>query len=492
MGNGLRSEKGVAGLLVIALVLASVTIGILAIMNSTSANSDSSPNSDPAGTLNVTVVNSTGAPLYGASVVSVAQPNGQEAIAGFTDTYGNVSFSNLTAGAYMMVASESGYANGYGNATVQDNQTTSIVITLGSTPSTATELLLNTNKQEYLVNQPISITATFLYDGQPVNMALTSVEVRDPNNNLVYISTNQTDQTGTCTFQFKSGLNWMTGTYSVFGVSFSNKFGSISAQTSFKIVILMSDVIMESAWVYNPTLSAGQNLTLGPLGEYWSMCEMLNVGNGSASVSDLTFENPASLTANYVEAVLNSPGENPIFISYAQTDNTIYIHNVTLPSDSFLFVLVDTNVSQSASYTSVVTANWQDTNLLFEASGTRSLTLNAVWDTSNPIIISSFANTGTNSIGGTININTTLFNAGTSNITFFYIVQVTDSNGVPLTPVIQSMSLAGGQSQEVNIGVNIPTSSPQGIYAINFALYTDLPSNGGHAINYEETTATIN
>jgi hypothetical protein len=254
----------------------------------------------------------------------------------------------------------------------------------------------------------------------------------------------------------------------------------------------MSDVIMESAWVYNPTLSAGQNLTLGPLGEYWSMCEMLNVGNGSASVSDLTFENPASLTANYVEAVLNSPGENPIFISYAQTDNTIYIHNVTLPSDSFLFVLVDTNVSQSASYTSVVTANWQDTNLLFEASGTRSLTLNAVWDTSNPIIISSFANTGTNSIGGTININATLFNAGTSNITFFYIVQVTDSNGVPLTPVIQSMSLAGGQSQEVNIGVNIPTSSPQGIYAINFALYTDLPSNGGHAINYEDTTATIN
>jgi hypothetical protein len=153
---------------------------------------------------------------------------------------------------------------------------------------------------------------------------------------------------------------------------------------------------------------------------------------------------------------------------------------------------VDTNVTQPGSYTTVTTANWQDVNLLFEANGSRSLTLNAVWDTSNPILITSFENTGTNTTGGTININATLFNAGTSNVTFVCTVQVTDSNGVPLTPVIQSTSLAGGQSLGVNIGVNIPVSSPQGIYAINFALYTELPSSGGHAINYEDTTATIN
>lgn len=492
MGYGLRSEKSVAGLLVIALLLASVTVGILSIMNSTSANSDSSPNSDPAGTLNVTVVNSTGAPIYGASVVSVAQPIGQEPLTGLTDTYGNVSFTNLTAGVYTLVASKSGYADGYGNATVQDNQTTSIGITLSSTQSLVTALLLNTDKQEYLLNQPISITATFLYNGQPVNMALTSVEVRDPNNELVYISTGQTNQTGSCTFRIKSELNWLTGNYSIFGASFSNEFGSISARTSFKIVILTSNVIMESAWVYNPILSAGQNLTLGPLGEYWSLCVLFNLGNGSASVSDLTFANPASLVANSIQAFVRSPGESPTFLSYSQTDNTIYIHNVTLASEGVLAVILDTNVSQSASYTSIVTANWQDTNLLFEANGSRSLTLNAVWDMSNPIIITAFANTGTTSTGGTININATLFNAGSSNVTFVYIAQVTDSNGVPLAPVIQSVTLVADQSLEVSIGVNIPSGSPQGVYAINFALYTELPSNGGHAINYEQSTATIN
>jgi uncharacterized membrane protein len=43
----------------------------------------------------------------------------------------------------------------------------------------------------------------------------------------------------------------------------------------------------------------------------------------------------------------------------------------------------------------------------------------------------------------------------------------------------------------VDIAVNIPSSAPNGTYAINFSLYTDLPSNGGHAINYEQATATV-
>jgi hypothetical protein len=321
-------------------------------------------------------------------------------------------------------------------------------------------------------------------------MALTSVEVRDPNNNLVYISTSETDPTGSCTFEFKSEVNWLTGNYSVYGVSYSNGIGSVSAQTSFRMIKLMSNVVIESAWAYNPLHSTGQNLTLGPLGDYWAVCGLINLGNGSAYVSSMTFQYPTNLVANSVQAFVQSPTEEAP-VNYVQTDSIIYISNVTLPSNGVIGVIVDTNVSQSGSYTSIATANWQDANLLFEANGSRSLTLNAVWDTSNPIIITTFANTGTNSTGGTININATLFNAGTSNVTFVYIVQVIDSNGVPLTPVIQSMSLGPSQSAEVNIGVNIPTSSPQGVYAINFALYTALPSSGGHAINYEDTTATI-
>jgi hypothetical protein len=182
---------------------------------------------------------------------------------------------------------------------------------------------------------------------------------------------------------------------------------------------------------------------------------------------------------------------NFTYLSYVQTGNTIYVSGITLPAGSVLSVTVDTNITQSASYTSVTEATWQDTHLSFVGSGSRSLTLNAVWDTSNPVIISSFRNTGTNSTGGYINVNATLNDVGNANVTFLCVVQVVDANGVPLTPVIQPVTLVPSQPMVVNLTVNIPSSSPAGTYAINFSLYTALLSNGGHAINYEQATATI-
>jgi hypothetical protein len=481
-----KRQKSIAGLLAIALVMASVTIGIFAIMSSTTAKADNSPNLDPTTALNVSVVNSSGAPISGANVTSFLQPTGQEQLAGFTNVNGSVSFTNLTAGGYQLIASKAGYANGFGNASVQYNETTSITITLGS----ATQLLLSTNSQQYHLGEPISITAEFIHNGKPVTTAITSVEVRDPDNNLVYISTGQTDQTGTCTFEFSSGLNWLIGYYSVLGVSYSNGVGTAAAQTSFRLVKLVSDVSIESAWIYNPASGTGQNLTIGPFGEYWSIGILVNYGNGSAYVSNMKFEYPANLAPISIRAILEWP-QNVVLLNYTKVANTIYVNNVTLPSNGALSIVFDANITKSASYTSTTTANWQDTNLLFEASGTRSLTLSAVWDTANPILITSFANTGTNSTGGFINIATTLENAGSSNITFVCTVQVTDSNGVPLTPVTQSVTLAPGESQAVDIELNIPSSSPTGIYAINFSLFTALPSNGGHAINYEQAIAMI-
>jgi hypothetical protein len=442
----------------------------------------------PPGELNVQVINSRGIPIDSASVVSFVQPPGQEPLAGLTNTFGNISFTNLIPGNYILRVTKSGYPDAYGNTTVLANQTTSITFVLAST---ALQLLLNTDKPEYLVNESISITATLLYNGLPVSMAITSVEVRDPGNNLVYISTRQTDGAGICTFTFNAGLNWQTGKYAVFGVSYIDGLGDASALTSFQIVRLVSDVRIESLWVHNPSLITAQNLTLGPLGNYWATGALMNYGNGSAFVSKMTFKYPANLPANYVQAILATPFGNLTYLSYVEIDNTICVYNVTLPRYSVLAVIVDTNITRSASYTSVTKADWQDTHFLTKGSGSKSLTLNAVWDTSNPVIITSFRNTGTNSTGGYINVRATLKNVGVANVTFVCIVQVTDSHGAPLTPVIQSVKLVPGQSLVVNIRVNIPSSAPKGTYAINFSLYTDLPSKGGHAINYELATATI-
>jgi hypothetical protein len=350
------------------------------------------------------------------------------------------------------------------------------------------QLLLTTDMPLYLLHDSISITTTFLYNGTPVSMALTSVEVRDPSDNLVYIWTTQTNQTGICIFRFKSALTWLTGNYLVFGVSYSNGINA-SAETSFSLVKLVSDVRIESEWVYNPSSITAQNLTLGPLGNYWTTGALMNHGNGSAFVSRMTFKYPANLPVNRAQAILATPFGDPTNISYVETDNTIYVYNVTLPRYSILAVIVDTNIMRSASYTSATEADWQDTHFLFEGSGSKSLTLNAVWDTSNPIIITSFS-TWTNSTGY-INVNAMLNNVGSANVTFVCIMQVSDSNGVPSTPVIQSVTLVPGQSLVVDIAVNIPSSAPNGTYAINFSLYTDLPSNGGHAINYEQATATV-
>jgi hypothetical protein len=70
------------------------------------------------GGIKVTVLDSGGKPIVGASVSSTSTPNGQAALSGVSGSDGSVTFNGVAAGSYTLQASMSGYVTSSGSATV--------------------------------------------------------------------------------------------------------------------------------------------------------------------------------------------------------------------------------------------------------------------------------------------------------------------------------------------------------------------------------------
>ena len=82
------------------------------------------------GGLKVTVRDSSGAVISGASISSSSQPNGQVALSGSSSADGTVTFSNLLPGSYTLQASKSGYVAATGAGIVTVGATGEVTITL--------------------------------------------------------------------------------------------------------------------------------------------------------------------------------------------------------------------------------------------------------------------------------------------------------------------------------------------------------------------------
>jgi hypothetical protein len=82
------------------------------------------------GGIKVTVLDSSGKPIVGATVSSTNTPSGQSALSGVSGSDGSITFSSLAVGSYTLQASMSGYVTNSGQATVTAGNVVSSSITL--------------------------------------------------------------------------------------------------------------------------------------------------------------------------------------------------------------------------------------------------------------------------------------------------------------------------------------------------------------------------
>jgi protocatechuate 3,4-dioxygenase beta subunit len=80
--------------------------------------------------IKVTVLDSSGKPIVGATVSSTNTPSGQSALSGVSGSDGSITFSSLAVGSYTLQASMSGYVTNSGQATVTAGNVVSSSITL--------------------------------------------------------------------------------------------------------------------------------------------------------------------------------------------------------------------------------------------------------------------------------------------------------------------------------------------------------------------------
>jgi len=90
------------------------------------------------GGVKVTVLDSSGKPLVGASVSSTSMPSGQAVLSGVSGSDGSITFNGVAAGSYSLQASLSGYVTGSGSAMVAAGGVVASSITLQSQPSGGT------------------------------------------------------------------------------------------------------------------------------------------------------------------------------------------------------------------------------------------------------------------------------------------------------------------------------------------------------------------
>jgi polyhydroxybutyrate depolymerase len=97
------------------------------------------------GILKVTVKDSNGAAITGATVTTTSQPSGQTALNGISATNGTAKFTNLLPGSYAIQASKDGYATGLAQGIVVAGETAETSITLqvqGGIPGWSFEAIL--------------------------------------------------------------------------------------------------------------------------------------------------------------------------------------------------------------------------------------------------------------------------------------------------------------------------------------------------------------
>jgi hypothetical protein len=89
----------------------------------------------PPGSLKVSVKDSGGNTLTGATVSSSKQPSGQTALSGVTAADGTVTFTGLAIGNYTVQVSKSGYVSGSAQVVVASGAKTDLSSTLQAQPS---------------------------------------------------------------------------------------------------------------------------------------------------------------------------------------------------------------------------------------------------------------------------------------------------------------------------------------------------------------------
>ena len=82
------------------------------------------------GGIKVTVLDSSGKSIVGASVSSASTPSGQAALSGVSGSDGSITFNGVAAGSYVFQVSMSGYVTGSGSATVAAGGVVASSITL--------------------------------------------------------------------------------------------------------------------------------------------------------------------------------------------------------------------------------------------------------------------------------------------------------------------------------------------------------------------------
>jgi len=94
--------------------------------------------------------------------------------------------------------------------------------------------------------------------------------------------------------------------------------------------------------------------------------------------------------------------------------------------------------------------------------------------------------------GGKLTVGFTIENTFDTAKTVTLVLQVEDPELTPLEPAIKERTIPAGDVYSMNLSVDIPSDAETGIYAVQGQMLTELPENAGYALDYEDTTVSVN
>ncbi len=118
------------------------------------------------GNLKIITKDSTGNMIIGVVVSSTAQPSGQQALSGTTQTDGSITFTGVKPGSYTLQAVKTGYSTTTGTQDVVAGSTATITITLQASSAATGDLKVTVKDSSGVAVSGATVTSTAMPSGQ--------------------------------------------------------------------------------------------------------------------------------------------------------------------------------------------------------------------------------------------------------------------------------------------------------------------------------------
>jgi hypothetical protein len=307
-------------------------------------------------------------------------------------------------------------------------------------------------------NAPPGNTTFFVDIKTIVSGKSIAFQVDDPKDQPFFIMTNKTDLTGNATVSFTLPLDAPEGTYHC--TATANVSGEILyATTKFEVRWPWSPVFnLDSSIIQTHEYESGESIGLNAYAGY-----------------------------EYTPAAGIKPAPNESLIANVYYPNQTYWMNITRNTDAFgksnlSFTLG--NISTTGTYS-------------ISVSGFKGFMKNTTFFARAPDIIPIFRFNSVTSPasvnrGAAFTINVVIENTYPTNQNCLLVVQILDSNNVPIRPIIQKLNVTVTPAFLANVTVTFDLKAPVGQYDIQVQLLTGLPKDHGYALDFRNGTILVN